>query len=259
MSSSLPKEDSGVVKKDSQQTSEIHPYSYTEDSTRQANALIEALAIAKQNSNQEQFHKAYDQQIDGLPAVKVDITIGYLFSKTHKHLLLRRTSHFAVNLDLYIIKGDKLESVVNHEEPWYAYEGDTIQDVNGDDQKDFLVKWYPASGCCLRHMYNVFLNVDNSGTFSNYIEFINPTFSPGEKIVRGITYGHPGEASLYKCQWNGLKLDTIEFIFHDPTNKDLLIKNKKDSYLYKGEDGVKLKEVPKEYLIIRGYDWFVGF
>ena len=47
---------------------------------------------------------------------------------------------------------------------------------------------------------NMLIHRDNLlalNTFSKNFEFINPTFSPKEKIIRGICYGHPGETEMY--------------------------------------------------------------
>ena len=54
-------------------------------------------------------------------------------------------------------------------------------------------------------IFILLLAVSLSGckTISNNFEFINPTFSPKEKIIRGVCYGHPSETEMYKYKWNG--------------------------------------------------------
>ncbi len=51
--------------------------------------------------------------------------------------------------------------------------------------------------------------------FSKNFEFINPTFSPKEKIIRGICYGHPSKTEMYKYKWNGETIDTLEYISYE--------------------------------------------
>jgi hypothetical protein len=116
-----------------------------------------------------------------------------------------------------------------------------------------------SSGCCRRDVYNVYLNQPDKGNFTQDYEFINPTFSAKEKIIRGVEYGNPGEVGLYKYKWNGLQVDTIEFIYPDANNKGQFIKTKKGAYRPTGKEGVVLKTVPKEYQKIESYEWFADF
>jgi len=78
------------------------------------------------------------------------------------------------------------------------YINDTIRDINGDGFNDFVVNWYGSNGCCLKAFSNVYLLRPDKKIFSNNLEFINPTFSPTEKIIRGVCYGYPGETEMYK-------------------------------------------------------------
>jgi len=140
-----------------------------------------------------------------------------------------------------------------------TYIQDTIYDANGDGYNDFLVHWYPSSGCCRRNVYNVYLNQPDKGIFTHDYQFMNPTFSAKEKVIRGVEYGHPGEVGLYKYKWNGLQIDTIEFIYPDAKNLGQFIKTKKRTYSPTEKEGVVLKSVPEEYLKIESYKWFADF
>ena len=80
-----------------------------------------------------------------------------------------------------------------------------------------------------------------------------------EKIIRGLGYGHPGEVGLYKYKWNGLKVDTIEFIYPDVSTKGQFIKTKKRIYRPTDKEGIVLKHVPKEYQDIESFEWFVDY
>ena len=65
------------------------------------------------------------------------------------------------------------------------YVNKTIQDINGDDIDDSVVNWYGNTGCCLNAFSNVYLLRTDQKTFSNNFEFMNPTFYPKKKIIRG--------------------------------------------------------------------------
>jgi hypothetical protein len=129
-----------------------------------------------------------------------------------------------------------------------------IKDLNGDGFDDYFIHWYPSSGCCRRDVYDIYLYQTESRKFTDGLQFINPTFSPKEHLVRGVDYGHPGDVGLYKYKWNGFKVDTIEFIFPDTTGKKYYLSKTREF----GRSGKLLTAVPKEYEKIESYDWFRG-
>jgi len=140
-----------------------------------------------------------------------------------------------------------------------TYVSDTVQDINGDELQDLVVNWYAATGCCLKAFSNVYLQRPDH-SFSSDLEFINPTFSPREKMIRGVCYGHPGETELYKYRWHGETVDTLEYVHLEKdkqgTKTGKVILSTAPPY---GE-GYRvlriLNAVPKEYRKIAGYDWF---
>jgi len=230
------------------------------DSIRLDIALKDAFKVAQTEFKTDNFKKEYEiQPDDSSYIIKIEIEIGRLFKDNQKYFLLRRHVPWATYLVLYKVKDDKAEKLIEREQGGMTYIRDTIFDANGDGHKDFLVHWYPSSGCCRRDVYNVYLNQPDKGNFTNDYEFINPTFSANEKIIRGVEYGHPGEVGLYKYKWNGLQVDTIEFIYPDANNKGQFIKTKKGAYRPTEKEGVVLKTVPKEYQKIESYEWFAGF
>ena len=230
------------------------------DSLRFELALKDALKIAQKAFKTENYTKQYEfYPDDSSYAINIEIAIGLLFKDKQKYFLLRRHVPWATYLDLYKINDKKAEKVIEREQGGMTYIRDTIFDVNGDEHEDFIVHWYPSSGCCRRNVYNVYLNQPDKGNFTQDYEFINPTFSPKEKIIRGVQYGHPGEVGLYKYKWNGLQVDTIEFIYPDVNNKGQFIQTKKVTYSPSENDGVVLKIVPKEYQNIESYEWFIDF
>jgi hypothetical protein len=141
-----------------------------------------------------------------------------------------------------------------------TYISDTLMDVDGDNYKDFLVHWYPSAGCCLADIYNVYLYQQQTGGFTKDYEFINPTFSPHEKVIRGLEYGHPGEAGLYKYKWNGFGVDTIEFIYPDFGQKRKFIRVTKSNYRPGKKERTVLNSLPKEYMKLDSIsvNWFLG-
>ena len=220
------------------------------DSVRLNKLLKEALLVARKNLQFNNFTKKYEvTPDDSSQNFTIDITIGHLFSLNKKHLLIRRINSSAAYLNLYVIKDSDFKSVIFREQTGMSYIKDTIRDVNGDGLKDFLVHWYPSSGCCRRNVYNVYLYQVANGTFTNDYEFINPTFSPKEKLIRGVKYGHPGEVGIYKYKWNGFQVDTVEFIYPDQSDtlNRYYLRTQKELYSSKNVKSTKLKSVPKEY------------
>jgi len=91
-------------------------------------------------------------------------------------------------------------------------------------------------------------------------EFINPTFSPKERLIRGVCYGHPGETEMYKYKWRGEQIDTLEFVSFEKTAKGvktgkIIISDRRPG---KNNSNVLkiLNSVPDEYIGIYGYEWF---
>jgi len=235
-------------------------YDYTIDSLRLDFAFKDAFKTAEKRFNDADFKKEYEiQPDDSSYSIHVEIQIADLFTDGQKYFLLRRQVPWATYIDIYKIVNSKPEKTISREQGVMSYIRDTIFDVNGDGYNDFLVHWYPSSGCCRRNVYNVYLNQQDKGTFTRDYEFINPTFSPGERIIRGVEYGHPGEVGLYKYRWNGLNVDTIEFIYPDVKVKGQYIKTKRPEYRPTEDEGVILDSVPEEYHNIESYEWFTDF
>lgn len=223
--------------------------------------LKKALQLADKNKNRNQYKESY---VETMPdsSFQVTVTVGsdFYFTKQHPHLVIRLESPNTNCIAIYSKTGQQFKKVASHEEWNMTYVSDTIRDINGDGLKDFVVNTYGANGCCLKAFNMVYLLRSDKKGFSEGFEFINPTFSPNEKTIRGICYGHPGETEMYKYQWNGEKVDTIEYVSYqknakgEKTGKVILSKDR-----YGEKPGYKvLNAVPKEYTKIKEYDWFTG-
>lgn len=231
------------------------------DSIRLDKILQDALKIANQNFGKGKFKKKYEVSIDSIPVI-VEINLDYYFTKISPHLIIRRNDPSAIYIDIYSKSKTKFEKVVSHEQWAMTYVNDTIRDINGDGFNDFVVNWYGANGCCLKAFSNVYLLRQDKKSFSKNFEFINPTFSPREKIVRGVCYGHPGETELYKYKWNGELIDTLEYVSYEKDNKGVKTGKILKTMDRPSGDQFKvlkvLNSVPTEYRKIEGYDWFTG-
>ncbi|MBP9185676.1 MAG: hypothetical protein KBG11_01145 [Bacteroidia bacterium] len=199
--------------------------------------MVRTLELAMQIANKQKDKNNFALESDTL-----NILYGHILSSSIKHLIIKRTFQYGFNTEIYKLYGNDLVKVCSKDMAPLAYIGDTIQDVNGDNQLDYLFHWYPMSGCCTRDIYDVFLQKSN-GDFSREFEFINPTFSTKEKIVRGMCYGY--SAPLYKYKWRGFNIDTVEYVyFPDTTNGGHYLKRKHKN---ENEKGQILKGLPDEY------------
>ena len=231
------------------------------NSTSLDEILQDALKIANQNIEKDRFIEKYEVSYDNIP-VHVEINLDYHFTKTNPHLIIRRNEPSMVRIDIYT-KGNRMfEKVLSHEQWIMEYVNDTILDINGDGLNDFVVNWYGSNGCCLKAFSNVYLLRADKISFSNDFEFVNPTFSPKEKIVRGVCYGHPGETEMYKYKWNGEQIDTLEYVSYEKNEEGVktgkVIISTDGSYIDKLKILKILNSVPAEYSDIQGYDWFTG-
>lgn len=225
------------------------------DSLRLVKVLQSAMSYADSNKKRNSFsHKFYTLPDDSSYSVNTEMEYGYLFAKNRKHLIVRRFVPWGGMFDVFLMENNSFKNVCKVTDTGLSSVGDTLRDINGDDFKDFLVWGYPTSGCCPRESFSVFLYQSQTGQLTTGYELINASFFPKEKIIRGLEYGHPGEVPLYKYKWNGLQVDTIEFIYPYLKQKGKFIK-----YNSPSKKGIVLKSLPKEYRKIGGIDWFLDY
>lgn len=258
---SKEKEKTPVVKSDTLQAKHYTEKEANSDSLRLDTILREALQKSQRKIGSEKFSEKYTVSSDCVK-VLVELNCAHHFTKSNRHLIIRRNEPGILYIDIYAIFNHKFEKVASHKEDVLTYLSDTICDINGDGYKDFVVNTYGASGCCLKGFSSVYILQNNKKTFTPDFEFINPTFSSKEKIIRGICYGQPGETEMYKYKWNGEKIDTLEYVSYQTnekgvkTGKIIISKNRPSS---KKLQLIKIvNSVPREYRSINDFDWFVG-
>ncbi|HEY1167029.1 MAG TPA: hypothetical protein VGE90_17770 [Chitinophaga sp.] len=232
------------------------------DSIAQTKAFARAMSYAKEHRNDSQF--TYQKQIgptlEDSFGVSLRLDFGQLFTKGKKHLLIRRQTPGTVMIDIMLLENDSFRLICKTENEAQNYVGDTIRDVNGDGYKDYLLHLYAASGCCRRNFYDTHLYLAHADSLTEGYEFMNPTFSAREKVIRGVQYGHPGEVPLYKYKWNGLRVDTLEFVRPDTANKGQFLITRSDDWPLSPKDIKRsVKSLPPEYQHIEDIDWFLSY
>ena len=225
--------------------------------------LNKALLTAEGYKKSDKFeHRYVETKPDSSYQVTVEISSGFYFTEKNPHLRIKRKTPNDTYIDFFSKTANRFQKVVAHQQWNMTYVNDTIRDINGDGLKDFVVNWYGSNGCCLKGFSDVYLLRSDKKAFSEKFEFINPTFSPREKTIRGICYGQPGDTEMYKYKWREETIDTLEFVSYEKNKKGektgkIIISNQRPH-----EDHFKiikrLNAVPKEYKQIQGYDWFTG-
>jgi hypothetical protein len=225
--------------------------------------LTNAMKIAEQYKEVNRFNEEYVETMpDSSYQVEVSISSDFYFTNKYPHLVIRRNTPNTIYIDVFSKKDNQFQKVVSHELWSLTYVSDTIRDINGDGLKDFVVNWYGSNGCCLKAFSDVYILRADKKTFSDMVEFINPTFSPKEKIIRGVCYGHPGETEMYKYKWNGESVDTLEYISYEINKKGQktgkIIVTTEPPFSDHFKVMKRLNSIPSEYKQINGYDWFTG-
>jgi len=200
------------------------------------------------------------------------ISKGHIFDSLIAHLVVKsdkRIDVYAKDIGNYInvptlLSEKKYSQVIHFEGDEFIDLDDLVDDFNGDGYLDYAITIYPRSGCCPRNVFHVYLYLPHCGGFTPYYEFMNPTFYIDEKIIRGVTYGQPGDgAALYEKKWDGVlvkDLRTIFANFHDTLSYTYrLFQGSGDGGYSNLEKGKLLKKIPKEFMTVRDIGWFMNY
>lgn len=224
-------------------------------------ALKYALKVAQNSlathSKLEEYYPV--MSADSSREVIVMMRMGHLFSKWQQHLVVLRRRGIDIRLDIFEQKNGQFKGILTGEDDFMVYVNDTILDANGDGAKDFILINHPASGCGFCYVHSVFLYQPAQHTFVPKHDFLNPTFYPTEGVIRGVAYRPRTdfEFPLYKFRWNGLKVDSVEYIYHDHEVNGQFIKVKHTRNKATKKDSIILKTLPREYRNIEDLDVFI--
>lgn len=252
-----PSQDKPVANRPKDSTVLAHELWDKKDSIYKVKVLEEALSYADKHKDHPFHHRFFCNVIgtDTGENVTVNMRYGHLFNNDDHHLIISREYMYG-KIDVYLLKNGRFEHQLSNE-AGMQYLENNCRDINGDGAKDFVSHWYPTSGCCRRNVYQVYLYQPVSHSFTSMYEFLNPTFDPKARLIRGVEYGHPGETGLYKYRWNGLNIDTIEYIYRLKRKNGVYIRTKHQIYMPDSSEGIVFRSMPSEYRRIDDYDWFV--
>lgn len=215
----------------------------------------------------EMIDTMYHFDADDYIPVKISFNKGYLFDSNFVHMIFTTKNRmdifvrnrFGNDISHELLKDSMYTNVVTcqvNSEIIYS----SVYDVNGDGFSDIVIGLKDEGGCCLAKTTRVYLYLPHCGGFTPYYEFMNPTFFPAERKIRGIAYGHPGQVPLYEKEWIGVTVKDLRYIY--PNDKDTLNYTFR-SYRKKDFDdndmGELLKRLPKEFEIINDIQWFNNY
>lgn len=231
-------------------------------------ALDSARRIARQNVYRENFSYSMETPLDSVHTIRSRLTLGSFFGP-RKYMILRRASPVlhgreepAHVIDIFYYSsydstfrgikafGERLENFVN----------DTVQDVNGDGRMDFVAN-YTSTLRGLKFRYSIVTLFENDTTcLAGSTVFPNPSFSAKERVIRGVLAGKAGQTEIYKYQWDGFEVDTVEYIYRDSDIPGHVIRT---PYLPTDKRNTtevmeKLDAVPLEYRNLPELNWFLG-
>jgi len=190
--------------------------------------LSHALQIVSQHKTDPSFAGSLDTAVYHFRNMHASFQFGNIFSTSRKHLLVKRfineydgyeTSLFS---DIYILKANRFIKLISDTAD-VGYSDDTLEDINLDGFKDFVVSQYSGAGCCPRDDMVAYVYNDKNGGFET-VGFFNPEFDNTNKLIYEMDYGHPGEVSITKSKWKGLQKIAVESL--EPT----YVENRMDSF-----------------------------
>lgn len=233
------------------------------DSLRLDSLLKAVLKLARENKNKLFMQGQIDSTGFKYKNIFATRSLGNIFSKDRKHLLIKRFTETGIQgamySDIYILRNGRFTKLISDTAD-IGYSADTLLDVNSDGYKDYIVSSYSGVGCCPRDARNGYLYNKQTGGFEA-VSFFNPEFDYAKKVFYEFDYGFPGEVAIEKYQWNGFRKIKIESII--PTTI-----NRPDSFArpytftrisYPGERRQIVKNVPDEYKKLEIYEYFISY
>lgn len=229
---------------------EFKRYGYTEgvDSIYVQNK-VDSIVSAIQQKPHNYFHTKHDS---------LNVIYGHVFSPSATHVLINLAYKDYNHIFIFNAEAKGYTRVFYTKEWFMNYRGDSIADINGDGYKDYLLSteatnhtWHVRADWCV----NLF-NPKNNG-FAYVDCYLNPVFSPKEKLVRGTTYGGPGDVELYKIKWAGIVPDTVEIIYRIKGSNKQFIRTTKHPW-FDREKGTIINAIPAEYKSLPEYDYFMA-
>ena len=228
--------------------------------------LNKVLITMGQHKSDKFFNGIVDTSFYHFKNMYATFQFGNIFAKDKKHLLVRRfideyglyeTSLFS---DIYLLKNNRFIKLIADTAD-IGYSEDTLQDINVDGYKDYIVSQYSHTGCCPRDDRIAFLYNNKNGNFET-VGFFNPEFDNENNLIYEMDYGSPGLVSIDKSRWNGLSKVKIESIA--PTHFEGMIDSFVKPYsftktIYPSEKVKIIKGVPSEYKKLQNYEYFIQY
>lgn len=151
------------------------------------------------------------------------------------------------------LQAEKIISELKRNDDYPMDGKDTLIDLNRDNFKDILIEFYGSAGTGLKNRISVYLYDTTKKSFTECEQLnilANPTFYFDKKIVVGYYIANGGGYAT-KLKWNGLKLDTLEYIDFDISwqGNNMTCKRTVHNYVTKKE-AIKIFSsinLPKEY------------
>lgn len=212
-------------------------------------AKADSIISAIKQKSQRYFHTKYDS---------LNVFYGHVFSPSAAHVLINAAYKDYNHIFIFNADGKGFNRVF-YTKVWFMnYRGDSIADINGDGYKDYLVK-VEATNHTNHIRANWCVNIYNPASkgFAKTTCFMNPVFYPKEKVVRGVTYGRPGDVELYKIRWVGIVPDTVEYIHRIEETDKLFVRTIKDPW-YDTEAGIIISAIPAEYKSLPEFGLFTA-
>jgi hypothetical protein len=230
-------------------------------------ALDSAKSIGLHHIGRENFNYSMETPCDSIHTIKSKLTLGSFFGP-RKYMILRRSSPVlhgreqpthVIDIFYYSSYDNTFKGIKAFGESLENFVSDTVQDVNGDGRMEFVAN-YISTMQDLKFRYSIVTLFENDTTcLTGSTSFPNPSFSAKEKVVRGVLAGKAGQTEIYKYQWNGFEVDTVEYIYHD-SEPGRFIKSPFLPFDKRNTVNVmeKLNTIPAEYQNLPELNWFLG-